>query len=121
MAKTIAERTSARIARNAKPRERNIRDALDERVKQYGGVTRAVAWLGRTGAPDVLCLFPQEGQTWFEPNARPGTNTWVETKMGRDGKLSVAQKTEHATLRAAGCKVLVIATLEQLDAWLPPL
>lgn len=111
MAKTIAERSSARIARNAKPRERNIRDALDERVKAYGGVTRAVAWLGRTGAPDVLCLFP----------SRHAHAVWVETKMGRDGKLSAAQMTEHILLRAAGCEVKVITTLEELDAWLPPL
>lgn len=109
MAKTIAERTSARIARNAKPRERNIRDALDERVKQYGGVTRAVAWLGRTGAPDVLCLMPGH------------STVWVETKMGRDGKLSAAQANEHLIMRDAGCVVRVIATLEELDAWLPPL
>ena len=105
--KPIAERTSARIARNAKPRERNIRDALDERVKQYGGVTRAVAWLGRTGAPDVLCLMP-------------GYAVLVETKM-TGGKLSKAQQLEHRILCEAGCEVQVIATLEQLDAWLPPL
>ena len=101
--KTLTERTSARIARNAKPRERNIRDALDERVKQYGGVTRAVAWLGRTGAPDVLCLFP-------------GRTVWVETKM-TGGRLSVAQKMEHHNLQVAGCEVHVITTLEQLDEW----
>lgn len=105
--KTIAERTSARIARNAKPRERNIRDALDERVKQYGGVTRAVAYLGRKGAPDVLCLMT-------------GYTTWVETKM-TGGRLSMAQQVEHRALREAGCEVRVIATLEQLDEWLPPL
>lgn len=106
MAKTIAERTSARIARNAKPRERNIRDALDERVKQYGGVTRAVAWLGRTGAPDVLCLLP-------------GRTVWVETKMGRDGKLTFSQNLEHSILQLAGCEVLVITTLEELDKAFP--
>ena len=105
--KTIAERTSARIARNAKPRERNIRDALDERVKQYGGVTRAVAWLGRTGAPDVLCLMP-------------GRTVWVETKKS-DGKVAFSQKMEHSNLQLAGCEVLVITTLDQLDEWLPPL
>ena len=117
--KTIAERTSARIARNAKPRERNIRDALDERVKQYGGVTRAVAWLGRIGAPDVLCLFPYSSPLQGV-GAHCGTSTWVETKM-TGGRLSVAQKMEHRTLQAAGCDVRVIATLEQLDEWLAPL
>ena len=118
--KTIAERTSARIARNAKPRERNIRDALDERVKQYGGVTRAVAWLGRTGAPDVLCLFPFGSKFDHMKDGTGNLAIWVETKKS-DGHLSKAQKAEHEVLIGALNMVLVITTLEELDTWLPPL
>ena len=100
--------------------ERDIRKALKKRVEAYGGEIRAVAWLGRAHAPDVLVLFAPKGTEWVEPNARPGTHTFIETKapdgVPRDGQLR-----EHARMRAAGCVVLVISTLEQLDAWLPPL
>ena len=99
--------------------ERDIRKLLKERVEAYGGEIRAVAWLGRRHAPDVLCLFAPKGTVWAEPNARPGTHTFIETKAPggapRDGQLR-----EHERMRAAGCEVLVVSTREQLDKWLPP-
>lgn len=103
---------SQRIARNAKPREHDIRKALDKRVAEYDGVTRAVAWLGRAGAPDVIALFPSCSP--IGPWA-----VFIETKM-TGGVLSVHQKTEHEILRIAGCEVRVIATMAQLDEWLKP-
>jgi hypothetical protein len=92
--------------------ERDIRKALKKRVEQYGGEVRAVSWLGRRNAPDVLCLFP----------VRPGwtaTHIFVETKAP-DGEPTDAQLREHERMRAALCIVLVISTIEQLDDWLPP-
>lgn len=117
--KTLTERTSARIARNAKPRERNVRRVLDERVKEYDGVTRAVIYLGRKGAPDVQVLFPSDS---LFAQRFPGRqrNPLVETKKS-DGKLSTHQKEEITLLRDAGADVAVVTTLEELDAWLPPL
>jgi hypothetical protein len=105
--KQRVERASARIARNAKPRERNIRTDLDERVASYGGETRAMSYLGRVGCPDVLCLFPMRV-------------VWVETKM-TGGRLAKHQAKEHEALRAAGQEVRVIVTCADLDAWLPEL
>jgi hypothetical protein len=93
--------------------ERDIRKALKKRVEQYGGEVRAVSWLGRRNAPDVLCLFP----------VRPGwtaAHIFVETKAP-DGEPTDAQLREHERMRAALCIVLVISTIEQLDEWLPPL
>lgn len=118
--KTFTERMSARIARNSKPRERNIRDDLDERVRSYGGHTRAAAWLGRLGCPDVLCIFPPSPLR-RDSVPRLGATVWVETKMGRDGRLTKHQKEEIALLRSAGEEVYVITTLAELDAWLPEL
>ena len=115
--KSLDERTSARIARNAKPRERNIRDLLDERVAQYGGVTRAVSYLGRNGCPDVLCLFPDVLRL-LPKGIAPAV--WVETKRS-NGRLSKAQVDEIMLLRQADQDVLVIHTAEELDKWLPPL
>lgn len=90
--------------------EGDLRKKLKARVKAYGGEIRAVAWLGRRNAPDVLCLFPVE---WG------GTHCFIETKAP-EGKPSAAQAREHVRLRAAGCVVLVISTGAQLDEWLLP-
>lgn len=101
--------------------EGKIRKALKERVEAYGGEVRAVAWLGRRNAPDVMCLFP-EGSEYH-------LSAYVLTTSGHPfceckapgGKPSAAQAREHERMRAAGCAVLVISTLGQLDQWLPPL
>lgn len=87
--------------------ERDIRKLLKARVEAYGGEVRAVSWLGRARAPDVLCLFP--GGHWFAETKAPG------------GKPSAAQVREHERMEAAGCRVLVISTLTQLDNHLPEL
>lgn len=99
--------------------ERDIRKALKKRVEEYGGEQRAVSWLGRRNAPDVLCLFP----AFPDPvrphvNLRPALHVFVETKAP-GGKPTEAQAREHERMRAANCIVIVISTLEQLDKWLP--
>ena len=85
-ADTIAK-LGQRDFKSKTPRESAIRKLLTARVKAYGGEVRAVSWLGRRSAPDVLCLF------------RPGSiyatlhnhlHCYVETK--RPGKsASIAQ------------------------------
>lgn len=95
-------------------KETHIRKALAKRVADYGGEIRAVSWLSRSHAPDVLALFP--------PQMRgcAGRHEFIETK--RPGKAATeAQAREHERMRAAGCVVLVITTLEELDQWLPPI
>ena len=102
-------------------KESDIREALDARVKAYGGETRAVSWLGRKNAPDVLCLF---GVGTLYERTGPGDENemhpFVETKRPKKSA-TAAQAREHERMRAAGCVVLVITTIEELDAWLPPL
>jgi hypothetical protein len=112
--KQRVERASARIARNAKPRERNVRDELDKRVAAYGGVTRAMSYLGRVGCPDVLALFPKGV---FD--SKGACCVWVETKQ-TSGRVKTLQGKEHKVLQAAGQDVRVIVTRADLDAWLPP-
>ncbi len=89
-------------------RERDIRKALKARVEAYGGEIRAVSWLGRRNAPDVLCLLP-----------RSGTHVFVETKAP-GGEPTPAQAREHKRMRAAGCIVQVITTQRDIDDWLWP-
>ncbi len=92
--------------------ESKIREYLKARVEAYGGEIRAVSWLGRRNAPDVLCLFP----VTF---GRAGHNVFVETKAPK-GHPTAAQAREHVRMRAARCTVLVMSTEEQIDAWLSP-
>lgn len=102
--------------------ERDIRKSLKARVEAYGGEVRAVAWLGRRNAPDVLCLFPGTCPLPIGFGDEAGWNMhhpFVETKAP-GGEPTEAQAREHERMRAAGCVVLVISTLDQLDAWLPP-
>jgi hypothetical protein len=103
--------------------EGKIRKALKERVEAYGGEIRAVSWLGRRHAPDVLCLFPSVAYyhwVFASPTNNPSPHPFAETKAP-DGKPTAAQAREHERMRDAGCTVLVISTIAQLDDWLPPL
>lgn len=104
--------------------EGDLRKKLKARVEAYGGEIRAVSWLGRRSAPDVLCLFPPESfYHWVKANRErpnPTAHPFVETKAP-GGKPSAAQAREHQRMRAAGCTVLVISTEAQMDEWLPPL
>lgn len=105
--------------------ERDIRKELKKRVEEYGGEVRALAWLGRRNAPDVLCLFPpnsvgaQRIQWLRQPWDVEGQHPLVETKAP-GGRPTAAQAREHERLRAAGCVVKVISTIGQLNTWLPP-
>ncbi len=95
-------------------KEHDIREALDKRVREYGGETRAAAWLGRKHCPDVFVMFPKRslGAEWG--------HAYVETKRPKKDATE-AQAREHERMREAGCVVLVITTIEELDKWLPPL
>ena len=101
--------------------ERDIRKALKERVESHFGEVRAVSWIGRRSAPDVLCLLPAglpsfcDGQ-WHYDGAP--LHPFIETKAP-GGKPTAAQAREHKHMRAAGCTVVVISTFEQLDHWIP--
>lgn len=99
--------------------ERDIRRELKKRVESYGGEIRAVSWLGRRNAPDVLALFPGGGDLYNPRHDLSECHPFIETKAP-GGKPTAAQLREHDRMRQAGCIVLVISTLEQLDTWLPP-
>jgi len=103
--------------------EGKLRAKLKARVEAYGGEIRAVSWLGRRFAPDVLCLFPFDCKHpigWGDEAGVEMHHPFIETKAP-GGKPTVGQLREHERMRAAGCVVLVISTEEQLDEWLPPL
>ena len=101
--------------------EGKLREKLKARVEAYGGEIRAVAWLGRRHAPDVLCLFSEDSLFGcMYRGSYQDLHPFVETKAPKKGPTE-GQAREHERMRAAGCVVLVISTEEQLDAWLPSL
>ena len=83
-------------------RERDVERQLIRRVKAAGGEVRRVQWIGRRGAPDRLVLPPDKGPLFVELKA-PG------------GRISRLQDVEHRRLRAAGCNVMVIWKVEQIE------
>lgn len=80
---------------------------LSRRVKDLGGTTRKAAWIGRSGCPDRLLLFP-------------GVSCWVEVKQ-ESGRLSRQQELELAMLRNAGMRCEVVWSKGEVDALLSSL
>ena len=99
--------------------EGKLRAKLKERVEAYGGEIRAVSWLGRRFAPDVLCLFPPNARYFLLGKTRKSP-VFIEAKA--QGKCpTVGQLLEHERMKLCGCEVRVIASEFELDEWLPPL
>lgn len=84
-------------------KERDVARHLKKVVARLGGEVRKVAWEGRPHAPDYLVMLP-------------GRSIWVETK--RPGESARAgQHREHERLWRAGMRVLVVDSIEAVDAW----
>lgn len=90
-------------------RERDIERYLVEQVKALGGEVRKVKWIGRRGAPDRVVMLP-----W---GRRDASTVWVELKA--PGKVpDIIQFREHRRMRRNGQIVVVIDSLEGVDALL---
>lgn len=96
-------------------RESEIEKYLVKKVRALGGEVRKVKWLGRNGAPDRLVMLP----LWFSPkrlNVIERT-IWVELKA--TGKVAEPhQLREHIRMKAMGQSVVVIDSIEGVDALL---
>ena len=91
------------LVRAADAPERTVEQALVHAAHAAGGVARKLLTPGVRGAPDRLVLLPG------------GVVRFVECK-GRGGRLSASQRREHARLRALGCEVWVVWTVEEARA-----
>lgn len=85
-------------------RERDIERYLTTQAKACGGEVRKVQWIGRRGAPDRLVMLP--GQTCFIELKAPGE------------KAKPHQEREHKRMRDMGQRVVVIDSIEGVDALL---
>lgn len=84
-------------------KESAIEQYLVKRVKEAGGQIRKVQWVGRRGAPDRLVLLPGRAPTYVELK-RPGE------------KPRVLQEREHRMLEKYGASVVVIDSIDGVDA-----
>ncbi len=87
-------------------REREIEAHFKRQVELTGGITRKAQWVGRWGCPDRWCGWPATK-----------ASGWVELK-GDGGKLSGHQEREIERLQACGEQVWVLATIEDVDAFI---
>jgi hypothetical protein len=94
-------------------REAQIEAYLVKRVEALGGECRKVKWIGRRGAPDRLVMLP-----WSREH-RGNTTVWVELKA-TGVTPEPHQMREHARMQAMGQSVVVIDSIEGVDAWLSP-
>jgi hypothetical protein len=93
-------------------RERDIENYARRRVASIGGETRKVKWIGRRGAPDDLIMLPEMATL---SHVREARTTFVEFKAPGQ-KATAAQAREHCRMRAFGLRVVVINSLEGVDA-----
>lgn len=87
-------------------RERTVEAHFKHRVELSGGSTRKSHWIGRYGCPDRWCGWISTQRSGF-----------VELKGSR-GRLSIHQEREIELLRACGVRVDVLATIEEVDAYI---
>ena len=95
-------------------KERDIERHLVKRVKALGGEVRKVQWIGRRGAPDRLVMLPPMYQGLGKIISN---HCWIELKAP-GVKAEPHQLREHERMRAMSQRVVVIDSIEGVDALL---
>lgn len=104
--------------------ERDVEAYLVKRVKELGGEVRKVQWVGRSKAPDRVVMLPPQEYISKNFRWRKHRTYWVELK--KPGGLATFPKNahergqlrEHERMRACGQRVVVIDSIEGVDALL---
>lgn len=94
-------------------KERDIEAHLVQRVKALGGEVRKVKWIGRRGAPDRLVMLPDPG-----PGVGVFNNAWWVELKATGVKPETYQLREHKRMREMGQRVVVIDSIEGVEALL---
>lgn len=92
-------------------RETDVEKHLRKQVIAKGGLIRKMIWPGHRGAPDRLVVWRQNLY---------GTGNVIDfVELKAPGKKpDPHQEREHAKLRAAGCTVIVLDTIEAVDTYI---
>lgn len=96
-------------------KESTIEKHLVKRVKELGGEVRKVKWIGRNGAPDRLVMLPWGYSRDHDKNYNLAI--WVELKAPGVPP-EPHQLREHDRMRKMGQRVVVIGSIEGVEALL---
>ena len=81
--------------------EADVEQYLRDRIKDLGGETRKVKWIGRRGAPDRRCMTTY-GCVWVEVK-KPGE------------RLADHQRREHERMVDQGERTIVVDSFDSVD------
>lgn len=101
-------------------KESVVEDHFIARAKAGGHGTRKLKWIGRNSAPDRVLMVKARTLTnslecaWCRPKGR---TIWVELKRPKKDA-EEAQAREHERMRAFGQEVVVLNTIEAVDAFM---
>lgn len=94
-------------------RESTVEDYLVRRVKECGGETRKVKWIGRNKAPDRVVMGVVNSSCWpivWVELKRPGGAAKFPSNAHEEG-----QWREHERMRKLGQLVVVIDSFEGVE------
>jgi hypothetical protein len=100
-------------------RESDIEAYLNKRVKELGGESRKVKWIGRNSAPDRIVMLPE--RVFNTHYVHPVSTIWIEVKAPGKGATfpanahERAQFREHERMRKMGQRVEVVDCYERVD------
>lgn len=110
------------IEKKRRLRESDIEAYLNKRVKELGGESRKVRWVGRSSAPDRIVMLPVRlGDSTFMTNWIDAETIWIEVKAPGKGATfpanahERAQFREHERMRKMGQRVEVVDSYERVD------
>lgn len=95
-------------------RESVVEKHLRKQVIAKGGLIRKMIWPGHRGAPDRLVIWPHHNYNRISTFADVD---FVELKAPGK-KPDPHQEREHAKLRAAGCSVFTLDSIEAVDHYI---
>lgn len=110
--------------RKEKPptRESQIEKRLVQRVKELGGATRKLKWIGRSKAPDRVVMLPARHPRIVDGKVADERNTiWVELKAPGlaatfpNDAHEEGQAREHHRMRKMGQRVEVVDSYERIE------
>lgn len=97
-------------------KESRVEAYLKERAEAHGALVRKLAYLGRKGASDRMVVW---GHANYDRLAMTTSARIDFVELKAPGKKpDHHQEREHARLRALGCNVFVLDSIEAVDAYI---
>lgn len=97
-------------------RESTVEKHLRKRATAAGALVRKMVWPGHRGAPDRLVIWPPDPMLKVVGVHLPRID-FVELKRPK-GPTADHQTREHEKLRALGCNVFILGSIEAVDRYI---